>query len=87
MGVVARRGTESSALVLACENKVDRLSPGEGGGVGEEVKGSEAPVEAVEPKMLRQPVFIFILLGIEALDVFDVGRRCELQLVGQARYF
>lgn len=49
--------------------------------MAEEVQSGQAPVEAIETQMLRQPVVIFILSGVQTLDVLDVGRGCELQLL------
>lgn len=73
MGVMTRRRSEAAVLVLARQHKVDGLGTREGFGVAEEVQRGQAPVEAIETQMLRQPVVIFVLSRVETLNVLDVG--------------
>lgn len=49
----------------------------------EEVQGDEAPVDAVETEVFSKPVVILIFSRVQALDVFDMARRRELQLYRQ----
>ncbi|UQC79755.1 uncharacterized protein CLUP02_05236 [Colletotrichum lupini] len=83
MRVVARRGPEPPALMLTREHEINRLVPRESLRVAEEVQRYQAPVEAVEAQVLRQPVVVLVFAGIKALDVFDVRRRRQLELVWQ----
>lgn len=81
VGVVARGGAETAAVVLAREHKVYGLAARQGVRVAQQVQGDEPPVDAVEAQVLGQPVVIFVLARVQRLDVFDVVGRRELQLV------
>lgn len=81
VGVVAGRGAEAAAVLLAREHKVYGLVPWQGVRVAQQVQGDEAPVDAVEAQVLRQPVVILVLARVQRLDVLDVVCRRELQLV------
>ncbi|KXH44764.1 hypothetical protein CNYM01_02229 [Colletotrichum nymphaeae SA-01] len=83
MRVVARRGTEPPALMLTREHEINRLVPRERLRVAEQVQRDETPIEAVEAQVLRQPVVVLVFAGVQALDVFDVRRRRQLELVWQ----
>lgn len=70
---MTRCRSEAAVLVLARQHKVDGLGAREGLGVAEEVQSGQAPVEAIETQMLRQPVVILVLSRVETLDVLNVG--------------
>lgn len=47
--------------------------------MAEKVKARHAPVHAIEPQVLRQPVVQLVLAGVQALDVLYVSLCGELQ--------
>jgi hypothetical protein len=65
MAIMPRSGAKSSIGVWAGEYEVYGFGEGEGGRVAQQVEGGETPVEAVQAKMLGEPVFefVFSLLG------------------------
>lgn len=83
MGIMPWSRSKSSIFMLAGEHKVDGFFARKRIWASEEVQPGQAPVNAVEPQMFCQPVFQFISSCIQALDVFDMSLRCELQLIGQ----
>lgn len=83
VGVVARGGPETPAVVLAREHKVDGVGAREGLRVSQKVKRCEAPIQAVESEVLGKPVIVFVLASVETLNVLDVSRCREAELVGQ----
>lgn len=81
---MTRGCAKTAAFMLTRQNKVDGLVAGQGVGMSEQMKGREPPVKAVEAQVLRQPVVVIILPRVQALDVFDMGRGEELELLGEA---
>lgn len=90
--------SETAIIVLAGEDEVDCLLSGQGVWLSEQVKSSQAPIDAVQSQMLCEPVLQLILTlsvnerrlirgiqatyGVEASDICDVLVDNQAQLVG-----
>ena len=60
VSVMTRGRTETTTIVLTGEYEVDGFVARKSIGMTEEMQCSQAPIDAVESQVLRQPVFEFI---------------------------
>lgn len=76
MRVVVRSGTKASVRVLAGHDKCDGVISWQRLGMAEQVQGRQAPIDAIQTKMLRQPVFEFVFsLSAYECRVVQIRRR------------
>lgn len=61
VGVMAGSGAEAAAGVLAGQDEVDDLVSRQGVGMAQQMKGGQAPVQATDSKMLREPVIQVVM--------------------------
>ena len=86
MSIMSRRGTKSARVCMpTLEDEVDDFVRRQRSRAAKNVEGIEAPIKAVEPQMLGQPIRVFILARIERLNVSDVLLYMEANLIRELR--
>jgi hypothetical protein len=76
-------GAEAAALMQTREDEVENLCTRKGVGASQQMQGGQAPVQAVEPEVLGEPVvdLVFALRWSGSSSAITcVGRRTESRL-------
>jgi hypothetical protein len=74
VGIVTRRGAESASLRMpALESEIHQFRLWKSSGMAEQMEGGQAPVYAVEAKVLGQPVLVLVGSRVERNDIANMA--------------
>lgn len=80
---MARRRTEASIIMLAGEHKINGFLSWQRIWSTQQMKCVQAPVDAIEPQVLGEPVVDLVLASVQTLYILHMGFGEQFQLIGR----